>query len=176
MKWKWPSDFSQDFNKKVREVLLMCSWQYSRKRTIGRTYNIHIWPFFYLQVENHWIQTLNLNIMTHVFYHRSTGEQPWVKMKLCYNPRSADGNMRKSESFLGPVFNFKPGCFWCYECNTLHSHSCPHLDLETRPRFCPLSLRLCVKLELKWGGEEILQNCSNLCKCLVKSYRANYSF
>ncbi len=85
---KWPTDFSQDFNKKVREVLLICSWQYSRKRTIGRTYNIHIWPFFYLQVENHWIQTLNLKFMTHVFYNCSTGEQPWVKMNFCNNPWS----------------------------------------------------------------------------------------
>ncbi len=50
MESKWLTDFSQDFNEKARNVLLIGSWQYWRKRTVGRTYNEHFLPFVFFQV------------------------------------------------------------------------------------------------------------------------------
>ncbi len=53
-------------------------------------------------------------------------------------PGSVKANGREPKSCLGQVFNYKLGCF-----DGMHILICadarPHLELKTRPRFCPVS-------------------------------------
>jgi hypothetical protein len=61
--------------------------------------------------------------------------------KKYMSPGSVKANRRGPKSCLGRVFNFKSGCFVICTI-TWPIKTRPSLKLKTRPRFCPVSLRL----------------------------------